>query len=181
MRLTFTPRYPFEPPDVHVLSHCHHALVDDDKEVAGLFYHPDNCPPAHIHRAVDPTTGREVVSEVEYGLRGLLACVHLFFARPLKIPGPDDDPRLSQDRKHLMDVWARAKASNMERERIISAYVRGGAGGGPKDPALFDAVTGWLPRWMHADLVAAVHQSREEGEGEGGTGTGTGTGANPRP
>ena len=172
VRLTFTPRYPFEPPDVHVLSHCHHALVDGDKEVAGLFYHPDNLPPMRVYEAVDPATGENIIAKVEYGLRGLLACVHMFFGRPLKIPGPMDDAHLNHHRKHLLTEWAQAKESNVEPERVIAAYVREGAGGGPKDPRLFDDVTGWLPQWMHPDLVAAMHEEEEEEEEGGETGAG---------
>ena len=48
VRFTFDSNYPHAPPDVHVLSKVHHLLVDEEREVAGIFFHSDNLPPTAV-------------------------------------------------------------------------------------------------------------------------------------
>ena len=88
-RLSFNAMYPREPPDVHLLSICHHALVDPDKELSSLFYHPANLKPSKILRAND--AGSSSVAGAEYDLGGVLRAVRAFLSRPLEIPRSDDD------------------------------------------------------------------------------------------
>ena len=88
VRLTFAAAYPNAPPDVHVLSKCHHLLVDGDREVAGVFFHPENLPPTSVERTVDPATGDEVVKSVTYTLEGILDATRRFFSVPCRLPGP---------------------------------------------------------------------------------------------
>ena len=117
------------------------------RQDCGALLSPDNLPHACV-QADDPATGDKVIAKVEYGLRGLLACVHMFFGRPLKIPD-----------LLMIHIWIIIVASacgvgqsegfEPERERVIAAHLREKAGGGPKDPRLFDDVKGWLPQWMH--------------------------------
>ena len=84
-RLSFSAAYPREPPDVHVLSVCHHALLDDDKEVSALFYDDANLAPK------DPET-----RPVEYDALGVLAACRKFLSQPLVLPGEEKKTRATE-------------------------------------------------------------------------------------
>lgn len=158
-RLSFNAMYPREPPDVHLLSICHHALVDPDKELSSLFYHPANLKPSKILRAND--AGSSSVAGAEYDLGGVLRAVRAFLSRPLEIPrsdDDDDDDALERATRRLARDWASAAASNLEREEIIAAYLEKKAGGGPSDARLFDGANGWPREFYHPDLAAALDE-----------------------
>ena len=172
VRLSFSEDYPRVPPDVHILSKCQHALLDPDREVSSLFYHPTNLPPARV-----PTADSADSSAVsQYDLRAVLRTVRAFLSAPLHIPDPDEDARAASDasegssassppsidspasreRRRLARAWTAAAKLNLEREAIVEAYVRGGAGGGPVYPRLFDGERGWPASFFHPDLVLAA-------------------------
>jgi hypothetical protein len=164
VRLTFTRAHPREPPDVHVLSVVVHALVDaSTKEVAGVFYHPDNFPPKRVERVRDPSTGEDVVSGATYDVKGTLACVRRFLSAPPKLPGPAD-VATERQRAWVLETWTRDAAANAERERVIAAYRDGGGGcRGMACEALFDADAGWRESWFHPELRAAFGGGVESG------------------
>jgi hypothetical protein len=123
-RFSFSSLYPREPPDVHVLSVCHHALIDDDKEVSSLFYHPANLPPKRAGSAkedlaneksatdadVSPSTP-DKVEFVEYDLQGILVAAHAFMSKPLRIPND-----IGHQQKGLDEVWRNAASMNEKRD-----------------------------------------------------------------
>lgn len=159
VRLTFAAAYPNAPPDVHVLSKCHHLLVDGDREVAGVFFHPENLPPTSVERTVDPATGDEVVKSVTYTLEGILDATRRFFSVPCRLPGPPDDDRVNNRQRHLLAEWRKTSDANRERERVIASYERGTGAAGRKRASLFDP-TG-VDEWLHPAVLAAAREGSE--------------------
>ena len=166
VRLTFTRAHPREPPDVHVLSVVVHALVDaSTKEVAGVFYHPDNFPPKRVERVRDPSTGEDVVSGATYDVKGTLACVRRFLSAPPKLPGPAD-VATERQRAWVLETWTRDAAANAERERVIAAYRDGGGGcRGMACEALFDADAGVEGVVVSPRVESGVWRRRRERRG----------------
>ena len=150
-QVTFAAAYPNVPPDVHVLSKCHHVLVDDDREVAGLFFHPENLPPASVERAADPATGDEVVKSVTYTLEGILDATRRFFSVPCRLPGPPDDDRVNNRRRHLLAEWRKTSDANRERERVIASYERGTGAAVMQFKSLFDPTR--VDEWQHPAVL----------------------------
>lgn len=168
-RFSFSAAYPREPPDVHVLSTCHHALVDDDKEVSALFYHPSNLPPAKIGAADAATAGEERdegkgtraskeskrVEFAAYDLSGILTAARSFLSRPLVLSGDEDDAMRERLRESLRLAWTTAADENARRASSIDSFLRKRTKGGPRDVRWFDAA-GWPRDFFDPDLLAVV-------------------------
>lgn len=155
---------------------CHHALIDDDKEVSSLFYHPANLPPKRAGSAkedlaneksatdadVSPSTP-DKVEFVEYDLQGILVAAHAFVSKPLRIPND-----IGHQQKGLDEVWRNAASMNEKRDEVIDAYLVGNAGGGPKDRRLFQK-TGWPAQFFHPELrevLDAIEKDETQMESE---------------
>ena len=154
VRFTFDSNYPHAPPDVHVLSKVHHLLVDEEREVAGIFFHPDNLPPTAVERVTDVTSGETIVKGVTYRLEGILDATRRFFSVPCKLPGPLNDDRINNRRKHLLAEWRRTADANAERERVIASYADGVGVTGRKHAYLFDPKR--VDEWLHPALLETM-------------------------
>ena len=64
-RFSFSSLYPRNRRNVHVLSVCHHALIDDDKEVSSLFYHPANLPPKRAGSAKEDLANEKSATDAD--------------------------------------------------------------------------------------------------------------------
>jgi hypothetical protein len=147
-RLSFSAAYPREPPDVHVLSVCHHALLDDDKEVSALFYDNANLAPK------DPET-----RPVEYDALGVLAACRRFLSQPLVLPGEKANDASDRTREHLRLAWHNAARANEARDATIVAFLGVPAGdpAGPLDHRWFDE-NGWPREFFAPELLETLDE-----------------------
>lgn len=173
-RFSFSNLYPREPPDVHILSVCHHALVDDDKEVSSLFYHPENLPAKRIGMtkekekifctsdvAKNNSSDTSGIEFLEYDLRSVLVAARSFLSKPLLIPGDQSDKLVAHHRKHVGEQWQSAASMNERRDEIIDKYLVDKAGGGPKDARLFSK-NGWPREFFHPTLLNVLEEIQEK-------------------
>ena len=169
-RLSFSAAYPREPPDVHVLSVCHHALLDDDKEVSALFYDAANLPAAK-----DPETNAQTPNAtiLSYDARGVLAACHRFLSQPLDLPDDagergSEATRRNCDRERLRLAWESAARANEARDATVASFLSRASGdpAGPLDARWFDE-NGW-PRDFFApeflNVLDDIGRSRETSE-----------------
>ena len=157
-RISFSSAYPREPPDVHVLSVCHHALIDDDKEVSALFYDAANLPAAK-----DPETNTQTQSRT-YDARGVLAACRRFLSQPLVLPDDagergSEAKRREDARERLRSAWESAARANEARDATVASFLGRPPGdpAGPLDHRWFDA-NGWPRAFFAPELLEVLDE-----------------------
>ena len=170
-RLSFSAAYPREPPDVHVLSVCHHALLDDDKEVSALFYDADNLPPGKRGGESEESAETRKNAFLEYDARGVLAACRRFLSQPLALPGGANDDESGDDaseagkrkrkeeKERLRLAWTSAARANEARDATVASFLRRPAGdpAGPLDKRWFDE-NGWPHAFFAPELLEVLDE-----------------------
>lgn len=170
-RLSFSAAYPREPPDVHVLSVCHHALLDDDKEVSALFYDADNLPPGKRGGESEESAETQKNAFLEYDARGVLAACRRFLSQPLALPGGANDDESGDDaseagkrkrkeeKERLRLAWTSAARANEARDATTASFLSRPAGdpAGPLDNRWFDE-NGWPREFFAPELLEVLDE-----------------------
>ena len=170
-RLSFSAAYPREPPDVHVLSVCHHALLDDDKEVSALFYDADNLPPGKRGGESEESAETQKNAFLEYDARGVLAACRRFLSQPLALPGGANDDESGDDaseagkrkrkeeKERLRLAWMSAARANEARDATTASFLSRPAGdpAGPLDNRWFDE-NGWPREFFAPELLEVLDE-----------------------
>ncbi|KAK3243921.1 hypothetical protein CYMTET_46450 [Cymbomonas tetramitiformis] len=159
--LMFTTEYPYAPPTVRFKSILRHYLVDEDRAVVGLFYHPKNLPPDEIIHGDEGD-----IIGVQYSLRNILEAIHRFLLTPLKIPGSSQEAGEHEDfhevagnhssesssaERVFAQRWRDVAESNTERTGRIEAYRLK-----RRHSELFDVLRGWQQPWFAPTFYAAI-------------------------